>query len=122
MLRVPGEVPIYLIIDALDECPDTAEMHFPLEKVLELVKKLIELDIPNLRICITSRPVVDIRNVIGPLVSTSNSISLHDQEGQKKDIADYINSVVYSDPKMMRWLEKDKKLVIETLSKGAQGM
>jgi len=122
VLKVPGEVPIYIIIDALDECPDTSGMHSPREKVLDLVKKLVELRVPNLRICITSRPEVDIRNVIGPLASTSNCISLHDEEGQKKDIADYVNSVVYSDPKMMNWLEEDKKLVIKTLSDGADGM
>jgi len=122
IVRVPGEVPIYIIIDALDECPDKSGMHSPREKVLELVKKLVESHLPNLRICVTSRPVVDILNVIEPLVSTSNCISLHDEEGQKKDIADYIKSVVYSDPKMMKWLEEDKKLVINTLSDGAKGM
>ena len=122
MFRVPGEVPTYIIIDALDECPDKSGMQSPREKVLEFIKKLVESHLPNLRICVTSRPVVDIRNVIEPLVSTSNCISLHDEEGQKKDIADYIKSVVYSDPKMTKWLEEDKKLVINTLSDGAEGM
>jgi hypothetical protein len=121
MFRVPGEVPTYLIIDALDECPDTPRMQSPREKVLELVRKLVELHLPNLRICVTSRPEVDIRNAIKPLASTSD-MSLHNEEGQKKDIADYIRSVVYSSPQMMRWVEEDKKLVIKTLSDGAQGM
>jgi hypothetical protein len=119
IFRVPGEVPIYIIIDALDECPDTSGMR---KKVLEFVRKLVELHLSNIRICITSRLEVDIRNVIERLTSTSNCISLHDEEGQKKDIADYINSVVYSDPKMMKWLDEDKKLVIKTLSDGAEGM
>jgi hypothetical protein len=49
-------------------------------------------------------------------------MSLHDQDGQKKDIADYVSSVVRSDRKMMRWREKDKALVITTLSERADGM
>ena len=124
MLKISGDISIYIIIDALDECPDTATsgMHSPRENVLELVKKLVELHIPNLRICVTSRMMVDIQNVIEPLTSESNCISLHDEAGQKKDIADYINSVVYLDPKMMNWREEDKKLVMKTLSDRADGM
>ena len=122
MLKVPSKVPIYVIVDALDECPDTSGVQSPREKVLALVEKLVGLGLPNLRLCITSRPDVDIRNVLGPLTSTSNRISLHDEDGQKKDIADYISSVVYSDKKIMRWEEKDKELVVKTLSDREGGM
>jgi hypothetical protein len=122
MLRVPTDEPIYIILDALDECPDTSGLQSSREKVLELVEKFVEFHLPNLRLCVTSRPEIDIRNVLEPLTSTSNRISLHDEEGQKKDIAAYVRSVVYSDRKMMRWREQDKELVIETLSGRANGM
>jgi hypothetical protein len=49
-------------------------------------------------------------------------VSLHDQTGQKKDILDYVSSVVYSDVRMQKWRVEDKRLVIETLSKRADGM
>jgi hypothetical protein len=51
-------------------------------------------------------------------------VSIHDQTGQKKDIADYVRSVVYSnsEPIMKRWRTVDKELVIKTLSEGADGM
>jgi hypothetical protein len=51
-------------------------------------------------------------------------VSLHDQSGQKKDILDYVRSVVYSDSEqiMRRWKIEDKELVIETLSERADGM
>jgi hypothetical protein len=51
-------------------------------------------------------------------------VSLHDQSGQKKDIEDYVRSVVYSDsePIMRRWRKEDKELVVETLSNRADGM
>jgi hypothetical protein len=122
MLKVPSKIPIYIIVDALDECPDTSGVQSSREKVLALVEELVGLRLPNLHLCIASRPDVDIRNVLEPLTSTSNRISLHDEDGQKKDIADYVNSVVYSDKKIMRWREKDKELVVKTLLDRAGGM
>jgi hypothetical protein len=122
MLKVPSKVPIYVIVDALDECPNTSEVQSPREKVLTLVREVVRLHLPNLRLCITSRPDVDIQNVLGPLTSTSNRISLHDEDGQKKDISDYVNSVVYSDKMIMRWRGKDKELVVKTLLDRAGGM
>ena len=122
MLQLSREEPIYVIVDALDECPDTSGLQSSREKFLELVEELIGFHLPNLRLCITSRPEIDIRIVLEPLTSTSSRISLHDEDGQKKDIADYVRSVVYSDKKMMRWREKDKMLVIKTLSDKADGM
>jgi hypothetical protein len=122
MLKVPSKVPICVVVDALDECPDTSGVQSPRQKVLALVKDLVGLCLPNLRLCITSRPNIDIRNVLEPLTSASNRISLHDEDGQKKDIADYVSSVVYSDKTIMRWREKDKELVVETLLDRAGGM
>jgi hypothetical protein len=92
------------------------------EKVLALIQELVGLNLPNLRLCITSRPEVDIRNVLEPLTSMSNRVSLHDEDGQKEDIADYIRFIVYSDKKIMRWREEDKELVVETLSNRADAM
>jgi hypothetical protein len=120
MLTIPGQVPVYLIIDALDECPDGSGIPSSRGKVLELVKTLVELHLPNLRIFATSRPESDIRTVLEPLTCTS--ISIHDEDGQKNDIIDYIHYIVYSDVNMKKWREDDKKLVIKTLSDRAGGM
>ena len=122
MLTLPDQRPIYLIIDALDECSNTSGIPSDRNRVLQLVKELMDLHLQNLHICITSRPEVDIREVIETL--TSHRVSLHDQSGQKKDIEDYVRSVVYSDsePIMRRWRKEDKDLVIETLSERADGM
>jgi hypothetical protein len=122
MLRVSENLPIYLVIDALDECPSTTGIPSQRDEVLALVKGLVKLNLPNLRLCVTSRPEPDIRTFLEPLTSTSNSISLHDESGQKKDIVDFVGSVVYSDINMQRWREDDKQLVIETLSDKADGM
>ena len=120
MLRVPGQVPIYIIINALDECPITTGILTPRDKVLMLVKKLVESEPRNQRVCITSPPEVDIRTAIEPL--TSNRISLHDESGQKDDIDNFVYSVVYSDQNMRRWRDADKSVVVETLCKRANGM
>ena len=60
MVTLPGYPPVYLILDALDECPDTSGMPSPQEQALDLLKELVELLSPNLHICITSHPEVDI--------------------------------------------------------------
>jgi hypothetical protein len=120
MVSLPDQQPIYLVIDALDECPDTSGMPSPREQVLDLVKELAGLSSPNLRLCVTSRPEIDIRRALEPL--TSLRVSLHEQSGQKQDIIDYVTSVVQSDTKMSRWRDEDKNLVIETLSERADGM
>jgi hypothetical protein len=67
-----------------------------------------------------SRPEVDIRGALGALAV--HNVSLNEQAGQNQDISDYIKSVVYSDPKMRRWREEDKQLVIKTLTEKAGGM
>jgi len=122
MLLVPGETPIYVIIDALDECPHTTRMPSWRRQVLTLVERLVELNAPNVHLHITSRPEIDIRISLEPLTSTSNRISLHDETGQQNDINEFIKVMVYSDDNMRRWRDKDKQLVIETLSDRADGM
>lgn len=94
--------------------------HPPRDKVLMLVRELIDSQIPNLRICVTSRPETDIRTILDPL--TFLSISLHDEIGQMEDIENYIKSVVNTDRMMRRWNEADKQLVIDVLTKKADGM
>jgi len=120
MVTLPDQPPVYLVIDALDECPDSSGLPSSREQVLDLLKDLVELSLPNLHLCVTSRPEIDIRNALEVL--TSRRVSLHDQSGQKKDIVSYVTSVVHSDPKMRRWRDEDKRLVIETLSERANGM
>jgi hypothetical protein len=122
MFTLPDQRPVYLIMDAVDECPNSSGIPTPRERVLQLIQDLVELRLSHLHICITSRPEIDIRDVLDPL--TSLKVSLHDETGQKEDIADYIRSVVYSDsePIMKRWRTEDKELVIKTLSESADGM
>ena len=122
MLTVPNQHPIYLIMDALDESPITSGIPSARERVVQLLKELVDLGLPKLHICATSRPEIDIHNAIQPL--TSLTVSLHHEIGQKEDIAEYVRSIVYSDSdtNMKRWNKEDKELVIKTLAERADGM
>ncbi len=120
LLELPGQAPVFLIVDALDECPITSAMSFPREKVLMLLEDLINSRLPDLRICVTSRPEVNVKPVLEPL--TFHSVSLHDESGQKEDIESYIKSVVNTHRKMRRWKPEHKQLVIDVLIKRADGM
>jgi hypothetical protein len=120
MLKLPGQATVYIIIDALDECPITTGLPSPREEVLELVEELVNLQVPNLRICVTSRPEADIVPVLEPLAF--RSISLHSESGQVEDIAEYVRSVILTDRGIRRWKATDKQLVIDELIKKANGM
>jgi hypothetical protein len=120
MLSLPTQDSVYLIIDALDECPNNSGMPSSREEVLDLIQDLADLHLPSVHICVTSRPEIDIRTTLEPL--TSLSVSLHNESGQTKDIMDYVSSAVYSDKKMRRWREADKSLVVRILTERADGM
>jgi hypothetical protein len=115
MLNLPGQVPVFLIIDALDECPSPHR-----EEVLMLVEDLLKSQLKSLRICVTSCPEAGIKTVLEPLAF--RPVSLHDEGGQIKDIVNYIRSVVYTNKKMQSWKPKYKELVIDILTKRADGV
>jgi hypothetical protein len=122
MLEILNSQHVYIILDALDECPNWPGIPSPREQVLALVKELVGLHLPHLHLCVTSRPEFDIRATLTPLAR--HHVSLHEECGQMKDIVDYINSVVYSDSETMMkmWREDEKKIVVEALSEKANGM
>jgi len=120
LLKFPGSQPIYLIVDALDECPSTSSLSSPREELLSLLEDLVKAQLPNLRICVTSRPEVDIKAILEPLAFCS--VSLHNTSGQQKDIKDYIESVINTNKKMQNWNSQHKQLVIDVLTRKADGM
>ena len=122
MLVLPGQSPIYLVLDALDECPNSSGIPSARKQVIDFLKDLVGLQLSSLHICVTSRPEIDIRTALEPLAF--HPVSIHDQSGQKKDIEDFIRSIVCadSDTAMGRWRDQDKELVIETLTERADGM
>jgi len=84
------------------------------------LEDLVEAQLPNLRICVTSRPEIDINAILEPLAF--RSVLLHDESGQKMDIIKYIESIVNTNKNMKVWNREDKQLVIDVLTKKADGM
>ncbi|KAH9055852.1 ankyrin repeat-containing domain protein [Lactarius deliciosus] len=113
-------LPIYLILDALDECPYESGLPSPREKLLELLDELVKLRQPILRLCVTSRPEFDICIALEPLAT--QQVSLHKERGQLQDINNYVTDVVRSDRRMRRWRDEEKDMVIEKLTEKADGM
>jgi len=122
MLKLSGQVPIFVVLDALDECLSTTGTPSTHEQVLAFVEDLILSNHPNLFICITSRPEQNIQAVLNPLTSVSSRVSLHKERGQREDISHYIRSFVHSDRAMRRWRKEDRELVVNSLSERADGM
>ena len=122
MVELPGQLPIFIIMDALDECPNTTGFPSPRDEVLSFVEDLVGSNHSNLFICITSRPEQDIQTVLNPLTSSSCRVALHEERGQKEDINNYVRSVVHTDRAMRRWKEEDKEHVINVLTERAGGM
>ena len=121
ILKLSGQ-PIFIIIDALDECPSTTGTPSAREEVLNVVEDLVGSNCSNLFICITTRPEQDIQAVLNPLTAASRRVSLHEERGQREDIRRYVRSFVRAERAMRRWREEDKELVIKTLSERAGGM
>ena len=120
IIALQGQGPLYIVVDALDECPNSSGLRTQREEVLKILKELIELKLPHLHLCVTSRPEIDIRRVFDPL--NPYNVSLHNQDGQIKDLAEFVKSVIGSDPKMQYWPTMVKELVIDTLAKTGGGM
>ena len=114
MLTLEAQGPTYIVMDALDECPITSTIPSPREKILEFVDELVGLRLPNVHICVTSRPQLDIQAVLKYL--TLRAVSLHDESGQQDDIVNYVTSFIRSDRKVRRWREEDKDRAIRALS------
>ena len=92
-------------MDALDECLNTSYIPSPRDEVLNLIKEFIKSHIPNLRMCVTSRPETEIKDVFDPLAL--HATSLHNESGQKGDIEEHITDTL--DETYERTLREFKK-------------
>ena len=120
MLNVPRQGELYIVVDALDECPSFPGCPTPRERVLAILRELVVLRLPHVHLCFTSRPEVDIQKAIKDLAV--HNVSLHEQVGQNQDIFKYIEFIFSSDQHIQRWKEEDKQLAKDTLLRGARGM
>jgi hypothetical protein len=119
ILKLPEQGDIYIVLDALDECPNSSGIPTPREQVLTIIEELVNLCLLHVHFCITSRLEVDIRYVLEAFAV--REVALHEQAGQNQDIFDFIEYVVSSDRQMRRWRE-DRLLVVKNLTEEGGGM
>lgn len=113
---------VYLIIDALDECPlDSGER----EKLLKVLRHLRKWSLANLHVLYTSRPEPDITTNLEPMFSEPNSSMVDLGERHKeitKDIGTYIDDKLISSSDFETWPPDIKQEVKEALAEKANGM
>jgi hypothetical protein len=51
MLSLPGQGAIYIVVDALDECPNFPGRPSARDEVLELIEELVHLNLPTVHFC-----------------------------------------------------------------------
>lgn len=78
-------------MDVLDECPNSFGIPLLRKQVHQPVKDLVDLHLQNFDICVTSRPEVDIRTVLQPLVF--GLVSLRYESGSEKNLGARNDSV-----------------------------
>lgn len=103
---------VYVVVDAIDECPVGSER----DAVIEILNEMRA--IPNNHILVTSREETDIRQ--GLQVTADESISLHNADVQA-DIELFIRDHLTTNKKLMKW-KKHHVDVEHALSKQSNGM
>ena len=117
MLKLPGQATVHIVVDTLNECSVTIGSQFPRDEVLEIVEGLVKLQVPH---GVTGRPEADILLILKPLAF--RSVSHHGEDERVHNIAEYVKSFVHNDCETKRWKASDKELIIEMLTKKADGM
>lgn len=110
---------IFLVLDALDECPKFGDDGQRAE-LLKVLKIIHSFESSNIHLLVTSRQEIDIREALAPLLSVP-ALSIQGAT-TASDIQTYIRGQLSLEPKLKCWPE-DVKLEIEmALAAGADGM
>jgi ankyrin repeat domain-containing protein 50 len=108
---------VYLIMDALDEYPETSK-ESQRQELLDLIKQIVEHESETLHVLITSRNEADIRATLGALAGGGTSI----QRGEvDADIKVYVRTQLKNES-FARLPQNLKQDIEENLGKKANGM
>ena len=107
----------YVIMDALDECPDKYNDR---QRLLQHLAKLMSSQFQNLHIIVTSRRERDIEDVL-QILANASPICVSSSEVDK-DVRIYVRAQLSQDKRMQSWPPDVKNQVEETLSTKANGM
>lgn len=105
---------VYLLLDALDECP----MGDTRDHVLSTIQTMRQWSLPGLHLLVTSRDVVDIRQALD--VEPQNMVSLRN-ENVSQDILHFVSHQVDYDPQLWRWGDH-RDIIKQHLAQRANGV
>ena len=105
---------IYIILDALDECPRDRSR----EDVLKVIEVVRGWCLPSVHLLVTARDHLDIRRSLDP--SHGSDISMKNS-GIDKDISDFVSHQLQNDRMLQRWKVRHGE-ILEKLTQGAQGV
>jgi hypothetical protein len=103
---------MYIIFDALDECPDRPQL-------LKLINPIHGWNFNKLHLLATSRHEQDIEKTLRDLVSHQVPM---DESLVDGDIQVYVSRTLNDDTKFRSYLEENKKSIQVTLTDGAHGI
>jgi ankyrin repeat domain-containing protein 50 len=107
---------VFIVVDALDECPKNGER----EELLEFITEIRAWSSSNMHILATSRLEPDIKETLTPLL-TSQAISIQGFQVES-DIKVHVASQLAIDPRLKKWSSDIKTEIEKTLTAGANGM
>lgn len=87
---------VYLLVDALDECP----RHDTRERMLETISAIRAWSLNSLHILVTSRDELDIREYLN--LSSNQEVSMKNA-GIDKDIEDFVRDQLEQDRALQKW-------------------
>ena len=106
---------VFLLLDALDECPEGGEVRQTVLKRLEWLSR----SAPNVRILATSRELGDVRESMEMVGANPISIASRSVDA---DIRKYVSSELSRDRRLCRLDAATKTLIEETVLQKADGM
>lgn len=119
---IRGFSDVYIVLDALDECPQTNNER---ENLLQCIERIRDHDPENLHLLCTSRRVSDIEDVLGPM-GRSPSASIIDlwtcKQAVDRDIAFHIDQRLSMDTHSKKWGKEIHSEVNAALIAKADGM
>lgn len=120
LLRISG--PTFIILDALDECRTWESGGTNLQAHLFVfLRKLYDLEIPGLRLLITSRPEAEINDFLEHYKLTISFLTLNDDNRHAEDLRRYI-SIKLLESKFSRWELKTREKAEDLFNAKANGM
>ena len=108
----PLRTPLYIIVDALDECSER-------ETLLSLIEEIVDWKLNTLHILATSRKERDIDDCLSSLVS--NEINIQSTLVDA-DIRIHVHDKLRNDRKLKKWQASAQAEIEAALVGGAHGM